>query len=110
MGMHHSSTRLRTAGLAVQWKGAVLLMVQKDRLARISFYLLEHLGETHSSRLLARDTHRRTQPMQQDRVQDLMALSHWFSSRLYGLRNSCKALKKALANENRAQNTDQPYC
>jgi hypothetical protein len=37
-----------------------------------------------------------------------MAITQCFSSRLDGLRNYRKALKKALADENRAQDTDQP--
>jgi predicted site-specific integrase-resolvase len=34
---------------------------------------------------------------EQEMVQDLMAITHCFSARLYGLRNYRTALKKALA-------------
>jgi predicted site-specific integrase-resolvase len=33
---------------------------------------------------------------EQEMVQDLMAITHCFSARLYGLRNYCKAFKAAL--------------
>jgi len=87
---------------------AVLLIAHKDRLARFGFSLLEHLCATHGCRLLVMNTEELSP--EQELVQDLMAITHCFSSRLYGLRNYRNALEKALANEHRAQNTDQPYC
>ena len=41
-------------------------------------------------------------------VQDLITITHGFSSRLYGLRNYRKALEKALRDENRAQDPHEP--
>ena len=38
-----------------------------------------------------------------------MTIVHCFSSRLYGLRNSRKALEKALKDENRAQDPDESH-
>jgi predicted site-specific integrase-resolvase len=49
------------------------------------------------------------EPMPQQRVQDLVAILHAFSSRLYGLRNSRKAREKALRDENCAQDQDESH-
>jgi predicted site-specific integrase-resolvase len=40
---------------------------------------------------------------EQELVQDLITITHCFSSRLYGLRNYRKALKKAIADDQSAQ-------
>jgi predicted site-specific integrase-resolvase len=40
---------------------------------------------------------------EQELVQDLITITHCFSSRLYGLRTYRKALKKALADDQSAQ-------
>ena len=87
---------------------AVLIIAHKDRLARFGFSLLVHLCETHDCRLLVMNTEEREN--EQELVQDLMSIVQCFSSRLYGLRNYCKALEKALKDEDRAQNTDAPDC
>jgi putative resolvase len=47
---------------------------------------------------------------EQELVQDLLTITHCFSSRLYGLRNYRKALEKALKDEKGAQNPHEPYC
>jgi predicted site-specific integrase-resolvase len=36
---------------------------------------------------------------EREMVEDLMAITHYFSSRLYGLRNYKKTLQKALHND-----------
>ena len=41
---------------------------------------------------------------EQELVQDLITITHCFSSRLYGLRNYRKALEKALKDDQSAQN------
>jgi predicted site-specific integrase-resolvase len=41
---------------------------------------------------------------EQELVQDLMTIIHCFSSRLYGLRHYRKALKKAIQDDQSAQN------
>jgi predicted site-specific integrase-resolvase len=46
---------------------------------------------------------------EQELVQDLMAITHCFSSRLYGLRNYRKALEKALKDEHRPQDQDESH-
>src|SRR5229473_3392035 len=83
-----------------------VVLAHQDRLVRFGYKLLAHLCQTHQTELVVMNTE--TLSPEQELVQDLMAITHCFSSRLYGLRNYRKALKKALADENRAQNTDQP--
>ena len=41
-------------------------------------------------------------------VQDLITITHGFSSRFYGLRNYRKALDKALKNDQSAQDQGKP--
>src|SRR6266513_3109308 len=73
---------------------AMLVVAHKDRLARFGFELLPHLCRKHGSELLVLNTEK-VSP-QQEMVQDLMAITDCFSSRLYGLRNYRRALKEAL--------------
>lgn len=71
-----------------------LIVAHKDRLARFGFDLLAHLCKKNDCRLWVINTEQ-VSP-EQEMVQDLMAITHCFSSRLYGLRNYRKALKEAL--------------
>jgi len=73
---------------------SMLILAHKDRLARFGFDLLKHLCSKHGCELLVLNTEQ-VSP-EQEMVQDLMAITHCFSSRLYGLRNYRKALKAAL--------------
>ena len=84
-----------------------VLIAHQDRLARFGFALLEHLCETHQTDLVVMNTE--TLSPEQELVQDLMSIVYCFSSRLYGLRNYRKALEKALRDENRAQDQDEPH-
>jgi len=86
---------------------AILVIAQKDRLARFGFPLLEHLCETHECRVLVMNTQELSP--EQELVQDLMAITPCFSSRLYGLRNYCKALEKALKDEHGTPDQDEPH-
>jgi putative resolvase len=83
-----------------------VVLAHQDRLVRFGYQLLAHLCQTHQTALVVLNTE--TLSPEQELVQDLMAITQCFSSRLDGLRNYRKALKKALADENRAQDTDQP--
>jgi len=83
-----------------------VLIAHQDRLARFGFALIKHLCETHHTELVVMNTE--TLSPEQELVQDLMSIIHCFSSRLYGLRNYRKALEKALKDENRAQDPDEP--
>jgi predicted site-specific integrase-resolvase len=73
---------------------AKLVIAHKDRLSRFGFPLLSHLCSSHNCELLVINVEQ-VSP-EQEMVQDLMAITHCFSSRLYGLRNYRKALKEAL--------------
>src|SRR5438067_6394553 len=86
---------------------ACVVLAHRDRLARFGYKLLAHLCQTHQCRLVVMNT--QTLSPEQELVQDLMTITHCFSSRLYGLRNYRKALKKALADENRTQDQDESH-
>src|SRR5437763_1792547 len=73
---------------------AMLVVAHKDRLARFGFELLQHLCRKHGCELLVLNTEK-VSP-EQEMVQDLMAITRCFSSRLDGLRNYRRALKEAL--------------
>ena len=72
----------------------ILIVAHKDRLTRFGFDLVMHLCDLHGCQLQVINTER-VSP-EQEMVQDLMAITHCFSSRLYGLRNYRKALREAL--------------
>lgn len=71
-----------------------LVIAHKDRLCRFGFDLFQHLCREHGCDLHVINTEQ-VSP-EQEMVQDLMAITHCFSARLYGLRNYRKALKMAL--------------
>ena len=99
---------LRLVDAIIAGEVAVLLIAHKDRLARFGYSLLVHLCETHACRLVVMDTEQLSP--EQELVQDLITITHCFSSRLYGLRNYRKALEKALKDENRAQDPHESDC
>ena len=74
-----------------------LVIAHKDRLARFGFELLEHLCVTHDCRLIVMDNE--AVSPEQEMIQDMLAIVHCFSARLYGLRNYRKALRKALGDD-----------
>ena len=82
-----------------------LVVAHKDRLARFGFELLEHLCRTHDCELVVMNNE--SLSPEQEMVQDMLAIVHCFSARLYGLRNYRKALEKALTNETGTQDTTQ---
>ncbi|GCE22154.1 IS607 family transposase [Dictyobacter kobayashii] len=98
---------LRLIDAIIAGEVAVLLIAHKDRLARFGYHLLVHLCETHDCELVVMNTEQLSP--EQEFVQDLIAIPHCFSSRLYGLRNYRKALKKALKDENRAPDQNEPH-
>ena len=71
-----------------------LVVAHSDRLTRFGFDLLKHLCDQHGCEMLVLNTEKLSP--EQEMVQDLMAITHCFSARLYGLRNYRKALKDAL--------------
>jgi len=78
-----------------------VVLAHQDRLARFGYHLLVHLCQSHQCELLVMNTEELSP--EQELVQDLITITHCFSSRLYGLRNYRQALKKALADDQSAQ-------
>jgi predicted site-specific integrase-resolvase len=87
--------RLVDAMLAGEVERVVL--AHQDRLARFAYSLLVHLCETHQCQLVVMNTEQ-VSP-EQELVQDLITITHCFSSRLYGLRNYRNALEKAIRDD-----------
>ena len=84
-----------------------LIIAHKDRLARFGYDLLEYLCTTHQCEILV--LNQETFSPEQEMVQDLMTIIHCFSSRLYGLRNYRKSLKKVVElHDTRTQNSSEP--
>jgi putative resolvase len=83
-----------------------VVIAHQDRLVRFGFALLKHVCEQKQTELVVMNTE--TLSPEQELVQDLITITHCFSSRLYGLRNYRKALAKALRDENRAQDPHEP--
>src|ERR1700676_3902417 len=79
-----------------------VVLAHQDRLARFGYQLLIHLCQTHRCELVVMNTE--VVSPEQELVQDLITITHCFSSRLYGLRNYRKALKKAIVDDQSAQN------
>jgi putative resolvase len=82
---------------------ACVVLAHQDRLARFGYKLLAHLCQTHQCKLVVMNTE--TLSPEQELVQDLITITHGFSSRLYGLRNYRKALQKAIKDDQSAQDT-----
>lgn len=79
-----------------------VVLAHQDRLARFGYHLLVHLCHTHQCELLVMNTEDLSP--EQELVQDLITITHCFSSRLYGLRTYREALQKAIADDQSAQN------
>ena len=78
----------------IDHKVARLIIAHKDRLCRFGFDLLSSICKKSGCELLVLSQEHLSP--EQEMVQDLMTIVHCFSSRLYGLRNYRKELKKAL--------------
>ena len=72
-----------------------LVVAHKDRLCRFGFEWFSLFCKQHGCDLVVLNNE--TLSPEQEMVQDLLAIVHCFSARLYGLRNYRKALKVALA-------------
>jgi predicted site-specific integrase-resolvase len=90
----HRPKFLKLIDAVVAGEVSDLLAAHKDRLMRFGYDLLAHLCQESDCQLWIINTDQ-VSP-EQEMVQDLMAITHCFSSRLYGLRNYRKALKEAL--------------
>ena len=80
---------------------ACVVLAHQDRLARFGYKLLVYLCRTHRCKLVVMNTE--TLSPEQELVQDLITITHCFSSRLSGLRNYRQALSKALKNDQSTQ-------
>jgi predicted site-specific integrase-resolvase len=78
-----------------------VVLAHQDRLARCGYQLLVHLCETHQCELVVMNTEALSP--EQELVQDFITITHCFSSRMSGSRNYRKALKKAIADDQSAQ-------
>ena len=78
-----------------------LVIAHKDRLCRFGFDLIEHISRRQAATILVMNNERLSP--EREMVEDLMAITHCFSARLYGLRNYRKSLERAL--ESDAQGT-----
>jgi putative resolvase len=85
---------------------ACVVLAHQDRLARFGYELLVHLCRTHQCKLVVMNTE--TLSPEQELVQDLISITHCFSSRLVGLRNYRKALQKAIGDDQSAQDQASP--
>src|ERR1700726_1139873 len=94
---------LRLVDAVIAGEVSTLVIAHKDRLARFGYNLLAHLCKTHECKLIVMNTEQLSP--EQELVQDLITITHTFSSRLYGLRNYRKALKKALEDDQSAQHS-----
>lgn len=84
---------------------ATLVIAHQDRLARFGYELLVHLCQSHDCQIIVLNTE--SLSPEQEMVQDLMAITHDFSARLYGLQRYRKVIKKALKDDQSAQDQAQ---
>ena len=74
-----------------------VIIAHKDRLSRFGFDLIQSICDRAGCELVVLSQERLSP--EQELVQDLMTVVHCFSSRLYGLRNYKKELKKAISGD-----------
>ncbi len=82
-----------------------LVIAHKDRLVRFGFDFFAYFCETHGCKLTVANQEQLSP--QQEMVEDLMAIVHTFSSRLYGLRSYKKQIQKAAIGEGNADSVQQ---
>jgi predicted site-specific integrase-resolvase len=73
---------------------ATLVVAHKDRLARFGFEYLEHVAARNGCEIVV--ANQESLSPRQELVEDLLAIVHTFSCRLYGLRRYEKTLKDEL--------------
>lgn len=84
-----------------------IIVAHQDRLMRFGFAMAKHLCESRACEIMVLNTE--SLSPEQEMVQDMLAITHCFSARLYGLRNYRKALQKALHDDQSAQNPVEPH-
>lgn len=78
-------------------KIAKLIIAHKDRLCRFGFEYFEQLASENGCELVV--VNQESLSPQQEMIEDLLAIVHTFSCRLYGLRRYKKILKNELTPE-----------
>lgn len=78
-----------------------IVVAHKDRLARFGFDLIEWLCEKHECKIVV--LHNDNLSPNQELVQDIIAILHSFSSRLYSIRRIENKIKEELQNESTPQ-------
>jgi len=74
-----------------------LLIAHKDRLCRFGFDYFDFLAKENGCEIVV--VNQESLSPQQEMVEDLMAIIHTFSCRLYGLRKYEKTIKQAIIDE-----------
>jgi len=74
-----------------------LLIAHKDRLCRFGFDYFSFMAKENGCEIIV--VNQESLSPQQEMVEDLMAIIHTFSCRLYGLRKYKKDIKKAIIDE-----------
>ena len=74
-----------------------LIIAHKDRLVRFGFDYFETMAERHGCKIMVANQEQLSP--QAEMVEDLMAIVHTFSCRLYGLRNYFGQIEKAASGE-----------
>jgi predicted site-specific integrase-resolvase len=77
-----------------QGKISKLLIAHKDRLCRFGFDFFERMAKEYGTEMII--VNQESLSPQKEMVEDLLAIIHTFSCRLYGLRRYSKILKKDL--------------
>jgi len=97
-GMNFKRKKFLTLMSRIQ-KGEIakLLIAHKDRLCRFGFDYFSFLAKENDCEIVV--VNQESLSPQQEMVEDLMAIIHTFSCRLYGLRKYKKDLKKAITDE-----------
>ena len=106
-GEHFENPRFSLVDAILDGQIERVVLAHQDRLARFGYHLLVHLCHTHQCELLVMNTEELSP--EHELVQDLITITHGFSSRLYGLRHYRKALKKAIQDDQSAQDQAQPH-
>ena len=69
-----------------------VLIAHKDRLVRFGFDLLDHLSREHGCEIIV--VNQESLSPEQEMVEDLLAIVHTFSCRLYGMRKYKKQIRE----------------
>lgn len=96
---------LRLIDRVMTGKVSKIVIAHKDRLSRFGFDLIVHICDLHNCELIVMNVE--SLSPEQEMVQDMLAIVHCFSARLYGLRNYRKALNEALKDDTSTQDENQ---